>query len=192
MFPSWHILQASPQYSAFPWLLFPYISYTCAYFVLRRHWNTVNQLKMNLNHWKITTNELYSDILVYTLFHYCKNKAIYRLPRWSLPYFVESANETSQQLKDNYLITTWIVNRASRATHANWVSWQMRVSQLRQIPRLESCLRNNFTILFWNIFLNLYTVPRLRNKQKHRERLIKKFRPCISSKDCLRVFTFRD
>ena len=119
-------------------------------------------------------------------------KPIYRLPRWSLPYFVENANETSQQLKDNYLITTWIVNRASRATHANWVSWQMRVSQLRQIPRLESCLRNNFTILFWNIFLNLYTVPRLRNKQKHKERLIKKFRPCISSKGCLRVFTFRD
>ena len=103
-----------------------------------------------------------------------KKKPIYRLPRWSLPYFVENANETSQQLKDNYLITTWIVNRASRATHANWVSWQMRVSLVRQISRLESCLRNNFTILFWNIFLNLYTVPRLRNRQKHKERLIKK------------------
>ena len=75
----------------------------------------------------------------WTLFqHFClyviallqkkKKKPIYRLPRWSLPYFVENANETSQQLKDNYLITTWIVNRASRATHANWVSWQMRVS----------------------------------------------------------------
>ena len=120
------------QYSAFPWLLIPYIFYACAYFVLRRHWNTFNQLKMNLNHWKITPHELYSNILVYTLLHYCKNKKkkkpSYRLPRWSLPYFVENANETSQQLKDNYLITTWIVNRASRATHANWVSWQMRVS----------------------------------------------------------------
>ena len=38
------------------------------------------------------------------------------------------------------------------------------------------------TILFWNIFMNLYTVHRLRNKQKHKE----------SFKYCLRVFTFRD
>ena len=102
-----YILQASPQYSAFPWLLIPYISYACAYFVLRRHWNTVDQLKMNLNHWKITPHEFYSNILVYTLLHCCKKKKkkpIYRLPRWGLPYFVENANETSQQLK----ITIWL------------------------------------------------------------------------------------
>ena len=69
-----YILQASPQYSAFPWLLIPYIFYVCAYFVLRRHWNTFSQLKMNLNHWKIIPHELYSNILVYTLLHYCKKK----------------------------------------------------------------------------------------------------------------------
>ena len=40
---------------------------------------------------------------------YCiiaKKKPIYRLPKGSLPYFVENANETNQQLKDNYLNTT--------------------------------------------------------------------------------------
>ena len=95
------------QYSAFPWLLIPYIFYACAYFVLRRHWNTFNQLKMNLNLWKIIPHELYFNILVYRLLHYCqKKKAIYHLPRWNLPYFIENPNETSQQLKDNYLITT--------------------------------------------------------------------------------------
>ena len=44
-----YILQASPQYSAFPWLLIPYSSYACAYFVSRRHWWDRSTVKRQLS-----------------------------------------------------------------------------------------------------------------------------------------------
>ena len=70
---------------------------------------------MNRNRWKISPLELYSNNLVYTQLQK-KHDVIYPLPKWSILYVVENANKTSRQLKDNYLITTRIVNRAFRAT----------------------------------------------------------------------------
>ena len=82
-----------------------------------------------------------------------------------LTSFQVATDETGRQLKDSYLTTTRIVNMALRAT-LNELPEKGEPLSWEKTPCPESCLRNNFTILYWNSFLNLYTVLRLRCKRK--------------------------
>ena len=82
-----------------------------------------------------------------------------------LTSFHVAIDETGRQFKDNYLTTTRIVNMASRAT-LNELPEKGEPLSWEKTPCPESCLRNNFTILYWNNFLNLYTVLLLRCKTK--------------------------
>ena len=79
--------------------------------------------------------------------------------------FHVAIDETGRQLKDSYLTTTRIVNMALRAT-LNELPEKGEPLSWEKTPCPESYLRNNFTILYWNSFLNLYTVLRLRCKTK--------------------------
>ena len=82
-----------------------------------------------------------------------------------LTSFQVASDETGRQLKDSYLTTTRIVNMALRAT-LNELPEKGEPLSWEKTPCPESCLRNNFAILYWNSFLNLYTVLRLRCKTK--------------------------
>ena len=82
-----------------------------------------------------------------------------------LTSFQVAIDETGRQLKDSYLTTTRIVNMALRAT-LNELPEKGEPLSWEKTPCPESCLLNNFTILYWNSFLNLYTVLRLRCKTK--------------------------
>ena len=82
-----------------------------------------------------------------------------------LTSFQVASDETGRQLKDSYLTTTRIVNMALRAT-LNELPEKGEPLSWEKTPCPESCLLNNFAILYWNSFLNLYTVLRLRCKTK--------------------------
>ena len=119
-----------------------------------------------------------------------KKKPIYHLPRWSLPYFVENANETSQQLKDNYLITTWTGPQERRTLtefpdKCESLSWD----KSHVLKAVFETISQFFSGTFSWIYIQFLASETDRNIKKD---LLKKFRPCISSKDCLRVFSFRD
>ena len=76
-------------------------------------------------------------------------------------------------------------NEGLRGQMRYWIVWlNPIINYSTPFPNINLLLslRYPFTIRFWNIFMNLYTVHRLRNKQKHKE----------SFKYCLRVFKFRD
>ena len=69
-----------------------------------------------------------------------------------LKHILQKMNLNRWKISPHKLFSKQIVNRALRST--------LNASLLdeKKIPFPESCLRNNFTFLFWNIFLNLCTV----------------------------------
>ena len=64
-----------------------------------------------------------------------------------LTSFQVATDETGRQLKDSYLTTTRIVNMALRAT-LNELPEKGEPLSWEKTPCPESCLRNNFTILY--------------------------------------------